>query len=279
MRKGEFDSSHTRPGNGGTMPAVFVGHGSPLNAIEDNEFSERWQELGKSLPGPRAILCISAHWETRGTLVTASEKPRTIHDFGGFPDELYRVQYSAPGSPWLSEETKNTITHADVGFDHDRGLDHGCWSVLRRMFPRADLPVVQLSLDHTRDAGDHYALGRELAALRRRDVLIVGSGNMVHNLSRLAAGRDGSYDFNGSFGLDWAIEANELFKKLITEGRHEELINYRAMGDSVRLAVPTPEHFLPMLYVLGSKREGESVTFFNDKPVAGSLTMTSFVIG
>ncbi|MGV8056974.1 MAG: 4,5-DOPA dioxygenase extradiol [Smithellaceae bacterium] len=257
------------------MPVVFVGHGNPMNAIEDNEFSDRWQELGKSLPRPEAILCISAHWETWGTLVTAMKKPHTIHDFGGFPQELFQVQYPASGSPSLASLTQAAFKNTKVGLDQDWGLDHGCWSVLKRMYPQADVPVVQLSLDYTRQARDHYALARELVPLRKQNVLIIGSGNMVHNL-RLVVLK--SSDFNRPFGLDWAIEANELFKKLINEDRHTELINYQTLGKNVQLAVPTPEHYLPMLYILALKGKGEMVTYFNDKPVAGSLTMTSFVI-
>lgn len=261
------------------MPALFVGHGSPMNAIEDNEFSRRWRQVGKSLPGPRAILCVSAHWETWGTLVTAMEKPRTIHDFGGFPPELYREQYPAPGSTWLAGEIRNCLTLSRAGYDLDWGLDHGCWSVLKHMFPAADLPVVQLSMDSTKSAQEHYALGRELAGLREKGILIVGSGNMVHNLGRMEIKGEGLRDFNRPFGFDWAIEANGLFKKLIDNDRHDELANYQALGDAVQLAVPTPEHFLPLLYVLALKQKGEPVAYFNDKPVAGSLTMTSFIIG
>ena len=270
--------SSTSLDNSKVMPIVFVGHGSPMNAIEDNEFSIRWQELGKSLPRPRAILCISAHWETWGTLVTAMEKPRTIHDFGGFPQELFQVQYPAPGSPWLAEVIRTAIKSTEVGFDQDWGLDHGCWSVLKRMYPGGDLPVVQLSLDYAKEAQDHYALGRELFSLRQQNVLILGSGNMVHNLHRVVLKDNSLRDFNRPFGLDWAIEANELFKKLINEDRHTELINYQTLGEAVQLAVPTPEHYLPMLYILALKGAGETVTYFNDKPLAGSLTMTSFVI-
>jgi len=261
------------------MPAMFVGHGSPINAIEDNEFSRRWQQVGRLFPRPKAILCISAHWETWGTLVTAMEKPRTIHDFGGFPPELYQAQYPAPGSTWLAGEIRNSITRTQVGYDLDWGLDHGCWSVLKRMFPAADLPVVQLSLDYTKSAKEHYAMGRELASLRDKGILILGSGNMVHNLGRVEVSGEGLRNFNRPFGFDWAIEANDLFKKLIDEDRHEELTDYRSLGDAAQLAVPTPEHFLPLLYVLALKQNGEKIAYFNDKPLAGSLTMTSFTVG
>ena len=260
------------------MPVLFVGHGNPMNAIEDNEFSRGWRDVGKSLPRPTAILCISAHWETRGTFVTAMEKPRTIHDFGGFPQEMYEIQYPAPGSPWLAQETKNIIAGTTIGLDEKWGLDHGCWSVLSRMFPNADVPIIQLSLDYTQTPRFQYDLAKELAPLRKRGVLIVGSGNMVHNLRRVVIQGNSLNDFNKPFGFDWAIEANELFKKLINENNHQALIDYPSLGKSVQLAIPTSEHYLPMLYALALKQENESITYFNDKPLAGSLTMTSFVI-
>jgi 4,5-DOPA dioxygenase extradiol len=260
------------------LPALFVGHGNPMNAVEDNEFSRRWQEVGKSLPRPQAILCVSAHWETWGSLVTAMEKPRTIHDFGGFPPELYQAQYPAPGSTWLAGEVRQSLSGGAVGFDLDWGLDHGCWSVLKRMFPAADLPVVQLSLDYTLSPREHYALGRELAGLREKGILILGSGNMVHNLG-LVEVRGGGRDFNRPFGFDWAIEANGLFKKLIGEGGHEKLAAYDDLGEAARLAVPTPEHFLPLLYVLAVKQAGEKIDCFNDRLLAGSISMASFVVG
>lgn len=261
-----------------TMPVLFVGHGSPMNAIEDNEFSRNWRETGKNLPKPKAILCISAHWETRGTQVTAMEQPRTIHDFGGFPRELYETLYPASGSPWLAEEAKDVIKKTLVALDEGWGLDHGCWSVLNRMFPEADIPVVQLSLDYTKPASYHYELARELAPLRNKGVLILGSGNIVHNLRRVMLRGNSVNDFNTPFGFDWAIEANELFKKLINEHNIKALTNYEALGSAVALSVPTPEHYLPMLYALALKKDDEAITYFNDKPLAGSLTMTSMVI-
>jgi 4,5-DOPA dioxygenase extradiol len=260
------------------MPVLFVGHGSPMNAIEDNEFSRGWREAGRALPRPKAILCVSAHWETWGTLVTAMEQPRTIHDFGGFPRALFEAQYPAPGSKWLAQETASAVRSVEVGLDKDWGLDHGAWSVLKQMFPDADVPVVQLSLDYTKPAQYHYDLGKELAPLRKQGVLIVGSGNMVHNLRRVVLRGNSLSDFNTPFGLEWAIEANELFKRLIRENKHQPLIDYQALGNAVQLAVPTPEHYLPMLYALALQGEDESVVIFNDVPLAGSLTMTSFVI-
>lgn len=261
-----------------TMPVLFLGHGSPMNAIEENEFSLGWRDMAARLPRPAAILCISAHWETRGTWVTAMDQPRTIHDFGGFPPELYEVVYPAPGSPVLAKRIQELFSETSVGLDEKWGLDHGCWSVIGQMFSKADIPVVQFSLDHFMPALEHYQLAKRLAPLRREGVLIVGSGNMVHNLGRVALKSGRLSDFNEPYGFDWAIEANDLFKKLIREKRHEELANYALLGDAVRLAVPTPEHYLPMLYTLALQEPGETVQFFNDKPLAGSLTMTSFVI-
>jgi 4,5-DOPA dioxygenase extradiol len=261
------------------MPVLFVGHGSPMNAIEENEFSRGWRQAGKALPPPRAILCISAHWETWGTAVTAMEQPRTIHDFGGFPRALFEAQYPAPGSPWLAREMAKTVRSIQVGLDKDWGLDHGAWSVLKQMFPDAGVPVVQLSLDYTKSAQSHYDLAKELAPLREQGILILGSGNMVHNLRRVVFRTGNVSDFNEPFGLDWALEASDLFKRLIDEGNHQALIDYPSLGRSVQLAVPTPEHYLPMLYALALKRDDETVTYFNDKPLAGSVTMTSLWIG
>jgi 4,5-DOPA dioxygenase extradiol len=260
------------------MPVLFIGHGTPMNAVEDNQFSKVWRQVAKILPKPKAILCISAHWETMGTRITAMEKPRTIHDFGGFPQALFEAQYPAPGSPWLVQEVKDTMKKTKVEVDQEWGLDHGCWSVLTQMFPAADIPVVQLSLDFTRPASEHYALAKELAPLRQKGVLILGSGNMVHNLGRVVAKGDGLGNFNTPFEFAWAIEANEIFKRLINENHHGELANYPLLGNAVQLAVPTPEHYLPMLYILALKQENETVNYFNDQIVGGSLAMTSLII-
>lgn len=257
------------------MPVLFIGHGSPMNAIEDNEFSRGWKETAKKVPRPKAILCISAHWETKGTQVTAMKSPKTIHDFGGFPKELYELQYPAPGSGWLAGQVKSNIKKSEVLFDEDWGLDHGCWSVLRRMFPKADIPVIQLSLDHSKSADYHYELAKELLELRKKEVLIIGSGNLVHNLF-MASFRNNN--INEPFGFDWAIEANNLFKKLIIEKDYNSLTNYKSLSDAVQLAIPTPEHYLPMIYAIALKQKNEVISFFNDKPVAGSITMTSFII-
>ncbi len=257
------------------MPVLFVGHGSPMNAIEDNAFVRGWQEVAATLPQPVAILCISAHWETWGALVTAMDRPRTIHDFGGFPRALYEVQYAAPGSPGLAQQVRTALGDA-AGLDQEWGLDHGCWSVLRHMYPEANVPVVQLSLDYARSPQQHYALAQGLAPLRDEGVLIVGSGNIVHNLRRVVVRGE---DFNAPYGLPWALEASATLKQLIVERRHAELADYAALGPAVQLAVPTPEHYLPMLYALALRQPDEALRFYNDQPVAGSLTMTSFVIG
>jgi len=254
------------------MPVLFVGHGSPMNAIETNEFSNEWKILAGELPPPKAILCISAHWETKGTYLTAMEKPPTIHDFGGFPQALFDVQYPAPGSPELADETRKIVAKTDIGLDEKWGLDHGAWSVIRVMYPGADIPVIQMSLDYYQNPQYHYDLAKELAALRRKGVLVIGSGNMVHNLRAVDWGKPNQ-------GFDWAIEANSKFKKLILDNDHKQLINYKSLGREVELSIPTPEHFLPLLYTLALKTENEEVSFFNDKCVMGSLNMTSVRIG
>ena len=256
------------------MPVLFVGHGSPMNAIEENEFVRGWREIASSLPRPNAILCVSAHWETRGTYVTAMEKPQTIHDFGGFPKALYDVEYPAPGSPEIAKETKQIIIKTEVGLDDKWGLDHGCWSVIKHFYPRADIPVIQLSLDHYQTPQYHYDLAKELASLRNKGVLIIGSGNIVHNLGMVAWDKLNTTDY----GYDWALEAKEKMKKFILTGDHKPLIEYKSQGRAFSLSVPTPEHFLPLLYVLALREEGEKATIFNDKAVAGSLAMTSVKI-
>ncbi|HEY5124165.1 MAG TPA: 4,5-DOPA dioxygenase extradiol [Ignavibacteria bacterium] len=256
------------------MPVLFLGHGSPMNAIEDNEFSKGWKDIGKTLPKPNAILCISAHWETRGTFVTAMEKPKTIHDFGGFPKELFEVQYPAQGSPELAKEVKSIITKTEVGLDEKWGLDHGCWSVVKHLYPDADIPVIQMSLDYYQTAQYHYDLAKELSSLRKIGVLIIGSGNMVHNLGMVAWDK-----LNDSeYGYDWAIEANDKMKKYIMNGDHQSLIDYQSHGKSFNQAIPTPEHYLPLLYALALKEKNEKVSLFNDKVVVGSLSMTSLKI-
>lgn len=256
------------------MPLLFVGHGSPMNGIEDNEFSRGWTQLGKEIPVPKAVLCVSAHWLTRGTFVTAMPQPKTIHDFGGFPRELYEVEYPAPGNPELAKEAAELVTSTTVGLDHEWGLDHGAWTVIRRMYPEANIPILQLSIDFYKPGQYHYNLAKELAALRRKGVLILGSGNMVHNLRMVAWDR-----LDDSFGFDWAVEMNDTFKRLITNYDHAPMINYEGFGTPGKLAIPTPDHYFPLLYMLGLQEKNEEATFFNDKAVAGSLTMTSVKVG
>lgn len=256
------------------MPVLFLGHGSPMNAIEENEFVTGFRNIAKDIPKPNAILCISAHWETKGTFVTAMKNPTTIHDFGGFPKELFEVQYPAPGSPDLAKETKFLITKTDVGLDDKWGLDHGAWSVIKHLYPNADIPVIQLSLDYSQTPQYHYELAQQINSLRKKGVLIIGSGNIVHNLRMVEWKR-----LNETFGFDWAIEANEKMKNYILNGDHKQLINFRSQGKAFDLAIPTPEHYLPLLYSLALQDKNEEVKLFNDKAVAGSLTMTSLKIG
>ena len=272
MQLNKFKSLTDPLGSTEKMPVLFVGHGSPMNAIEQNEFTESWQSVSRALPKPNAIICISAHWETKGTYITAMDKPPTIHDFGGFPQALFDVQYPAPGSPELAVQTKNMITSANVDLDEKWGLDHGAWSVIKVMYPEADIPVIQLSLDYYQKPQYHYDLAKELSKLRDKGVLILGSGNMVHNLRILDWNRRDQ-------GFDWAQEANLKFKKLIIDNDHQQLINYKNLGHEVELAVPTPEHFLPLLYSLALKDKADEVSFFNDKTVMGSISMTSLIIG
>lgn len=256
------------------MPVLFLGHGSPMNAIEENEFVTGFRNIAQNIPRPNAILCVSAHWETKGTYVTAMQHPRTIHDFGGFPDELFAVQYPAPGSPALASETKSLITKTEVGLDDKWGLDHGAWSVIKHLYPDADIPVIQMSIDYSKPPQFHYELAQQIKSLREKGVLIIGSGNMVHNLRRVEWRR-----LNETFGYDWALEAGEKMKSYILDGDHNPLINYRAQGTAFNLAIPTPEHYLPLLYSLALKEDNEAVELFNDKAVAGALTMTSVKIG
>jgi 4,5-DOPA dioxygenase extradiol len=254
------------------MPVLFIGHGSPMNALEDNEFTQGWKAAVANIPKPKAILCVSAHWLTRGTFVTAMEKPKTIHDFGGFPKALFDAEYPAAGNPELAKEVSELVKATSVGLDNDWGLDHGTWSVLKPVFPDADIPVLQLSIDYYQPGAWHYELAKELAALRKKGVLIIGSGNMVHNL--------GMADFSQrDKGFDWAIEINEVFKKHILDGDHNPLKDYKTLGKSALLAIPTPDHYYPLLYTLGLQGKDEPVAIFNDKPVMGALTMTSLKIG
>lgn len=253
------------------MPLLFLGHGNPMNAIEENEFVQGFRTVATTLPKPQAILCISAHWETRGTFVTAMEKPRTIHDFGGFPKALYEVDYPAPGSPEWALEIKSTVKSASIGLDMDWGLDHGTWSVIKHLYPKADIPVLQCSLDRLKTPLEQYHLAKEFTRLRQQGVLIVGSGNMVHNLRMVDWSKPED-------GFDWAERANEMFKQLITDNNHQALLNYHNLGNDVARSIPTPEHYLPLMYILALKQESETCRFFNDKLVMGSLSMTSLIV-
>ena len=256
------------------MPVLFLGHGSPMNAIEENEFVSGFRKVGEKIQKPQAILCISAHWETKGTYVTAMERPKTLHDFGGFPRELYEVQYPAPGSPELARETQRLVNQTDVGLDDSWGLDHGAWSVIKHMYPHADVPIIQMSLDYGKSPQAHYELAKELAALRNKGVLIVGSGNMVHNLRKVAWDKLNQ----DNYAFDWAREANTKMKEYIQSGNHQPLVAYASQGLAFRMAIPTPEHYLPLLYTLALKEEEEALSLFNDKAVGGAISMTSLKI-
>lgn len=260
---------------GSKMPVLFIGHGSPMNGIEDNDFSRQWAQLGKEIPLPKAVLVVSAHWLTAGTHITAMERPRTIHDFGGFPQELFDVQYPASGNPELATEVSQLITTTEVHLNHDWGLDHGAWTVVRHMYPEANIPVLQLSIDYFKPPQYHYNLAKQLQILRKKGVLILGSGNMIHNLRML----DWKHINTPNFGFDWAIELNEVLKKNIAEYNHQQLIDYQTIGKGIEMAVPTPEHYYPLLYALGLQEKTEDITFFNDRLVGGSLNMTSVILG
>ena len=257
--------------NGQTMPVLFVGHGNPMNAVEENGFTKGWRKSVENLEKPKAIVVVSAHWETRGTFVTAMETPRTIHDFYGFPQNLFDVSYPAPGSLETARMIAENGKGKEIRFNDTWGLDHGAWSVLVHMFPEADVPVLQLSLDYNRNPAEHYELAKELAFLRERGVLVIGSGNMVHNL--------GLVKFRQNYGDEWAVEANEIFKDVIIKGSHDKLFTYENLGREAALAVPTAEHFLPLLYALALQKKDEEIEIFNDAVELGSIAMTSLKVG
>ena len=252
------------------MPVLFVGHGSPMNAIQENTFSQSWAQLGRQLPRPKAVLCISAHWLTDGTAVTAMEAPRTIHDFYGFPDKLYQVSYPAHGAPDLARQIAGTIQAAKVRLDEEWGLDHGTWSVLRHVYPQADVPTLQLSLDRSLSPSEHYALARELRPLRDQGILIVGSGNVVHNLQRMSP---------GARAFDWATQFDEWLAARLLEGDHRALLDYQELGPLARLAHPTPDHYWPLMYAIAVQDVGEPLSFFCAQTVYGSISMRGVVIG
>jgi 4,5-DOPA dioxygenase extradiol len=257
------------------MPVLFLGHGSPMNAIEENQFVEGFRNIAKTLPKPNAILCVSAHWFTRGTKVTAMEMPRTIHDFGGFPPALFEFEYPAKGSPSLAKESRELLAPTLVELDEKWGLDHGAWSVIKHLYPHADVPVIQLSIDYTQPAQYHFELAKRLHALRHKGILIIGSGNIVHNLRMI--------DFQNfdkdNYGYDWAIEVKETTNKYLLEGNYQPLIEYEKQSKAFQLAIPSPDHYLPLIYTLGLQEKGENLLLFNDKLLAGSLSMTSLKIG
>jgi 4,5-DOPA dioxygenase extradiol len=255
------------------MPAIFFGHGNPMNAISENGYTEAWRRIGSETPTPKAILSVSAHWFVPGTGVTVTTAPRTIHDFGGFPRELYQVQYPAPGDPQLARRVQTLLAPLDVKADDSWGLDHGTWSVLRHVYPGADIPIVQLSVDETRPAGFHYEIGRQLAPLREEGVLIVGSGNLVHNLHTYAWGGHLQDPY------DWAIRFEDVAKELILSGAHKTLVDYEALGPDAALSIPTPDHYLPLLYVLGAAQEREAVRFPVEGVDGGSISMLAVQIG
>lgn len=254
------------------MPAVFFGHGSPMNAIEPSAYSDAWRALGDAIPRPKAILMVSAHWYTRGTAVTTMQAPRTIHDFGGFPQALFDVQYPAPGSPKLAARVTELLSPTQVHGDLSWGLDHGTWGVLVHAYPGADVPVVQLSIDGTQDAQWHYDLARRLVPLRDEGVLIAASGNVVHNL-RTARRSD------GAAAHEWAGDFEKSVRGYVERGDHAALIHYENEGQAARLSIPTPEHYLPLLYVIAQQREGDAVSFPSEGIDWGSISMLSVAVG
>ena len=257
------------------MPVLFLGHGSPMNAIEENQFVQGFRNISREIPTPSAILCISAHWFTRGTKVTAMDLPPTIHDFGGFPEELFAVQYPAPGSPDLAQETATLLLPAEVQEDHNWGLDHGAWSVIRHLYPDADIPVVQMSIDYTKPPEYHFELAGRLQKLREKGILIIGSGNIVHNLRMI----DWQNITTVGAGWDWAIEAREKTNNWILDGNFRNLIEYQKHGTALQAAIPSPDHYLPLIYSLGLKNKSDELSLFNDELIGGSLSMTSVKIG
>lgn len=255
------------------MPAIFFGHGNPMNALLDNDFTAGWSAIGRELPRPAGVLCVSAHWYKPGVSVTAMAAPRTIHDFGGFPRELYEVEYPAPGDAALAGRVKELLAPIPANLDEQWGLDHGTWSVLCRVFPEADVPVVQLAIDETQPAHFHYEIGRRLAPLRDEGILVVGSGNLVHNLHTYAWGRHPAEPF------DWALRFEARARDLLAAGDHAPLVDYESMGGDARLSIPTPEHYLPLLYVIALQREGEEVSFPIEGIDGGSVSMLTVRIG
>lgn len=255
------------------MPAIFFGHGNPMNALLENSYTQGWRSVGASIPRPRAVLCISAHWYVPETGITVMTAPRTIHDFGGFPRELYQVNYPAPGDPDLARRVQKLLAPVPVALDESWGLDHGTWSVLTHVFPKADVPVVQLSIDETQPASFHYAIGQRLAPLRDEGVLIAGSGNLVHNLHTYAWGRHAIEPF------DWAVRFEEKAREMILAGEHQPLVTYEKLGRDALLSIPTPDHYLPLLYVIATRQQGEAISFPVEGVDGGSISMLSVRAG
>jgi 4,5-DOPA dioxygenase extradiol len=259
-------------GGNGRMPVVFFGHGNPMNTLLRNRYTETWSRIGRAVPRPQAILAISAHWYRRGTAVTANHPPPTIHDFGGFPRELFDFQYPAPGDRAFADRVRNLLAPVDVALDETWGLDHGTWSVLTHAYPEADVPVVQLAIDHTQPPAFHYDLGRRLAPLREEGILIVGSGNVVHNL-RAARWEPGVAVY------DWAATFNAAVRDHLARHDHRPLVDYASLGNAARLSVPTPDHYLPLLYAIALQNEGETLSLPVDGIESGAIGMLSAVIG
>ena len=275
MNLNDLESITQQFNNTEKMPVLFLGHGSPMNAIEENQFVQGFRNISREIPKPNAILCISAHWFTNGTFVTAMLNPKTIHDFYGFPKELFEVNYPAPGSPELARETAELLLPEIVEEDHSWGLDHGAWSVIRHLYPNAEIPVIQLSIDYTKPPQYHFDLAKKLQKLREKGILIIGSGNIVHNLRMV----DWKNINTVGAGWDWAVEAREKTNNWLLDGNFRNLIDYQKQGIALQTAVPSPDHYLPLIYSLGLKEKSENLSLFNDELIGGSLSMTSVRIG
>lgn len=273
MKLNELEKLTSELENTERMPVLFIGHGNPMYAITDNPYRTSWMELGKRLSPPKAILCISAHWLTRGTAVTMTDKPKTIHDFGGFPEELFKVQYPAPGAAAFAKMAIEEVKSVKVHEDFEWGLDHGAWSVLRNMYPQANVPVFQMSLDYAKPASYHYELAKELSKLRNKGVLIVASGNVVHNLGAIKWGEQNPKPY------DWAIEFDTMVKKSVEDNNFQALVDYQKMGNVASMAHPSNDHYLPLLYAMGLRDPKEKFSFFNDSFDMGSLSMRSMIFG
>ena len=275
MNLNDLESITQQFNNTEKIPVLFLGHGSPMNAIEENQFVQGFRNISREIPKPNAILCISAHWFTNGTFVTAMLNPKTIHDFYGFPKELFEVNYPAPGSPELARETAELLLPEIVEEDHSWGLDHGAWSVIKHLYPNAEIPVIQLSIDYSKPPQYHFDLAKKLQKLREKGILIIGSGNIVHNLRMI----DWKNINTVGAGWDWAVEAREKTNNWLLDGNFQNLIDYQRQGVALQTAVPSPDHYLPLIYSLGLKEKSVNLSLFNDELIGGSLSMTSVRIG